>query len=331
MNVHEVMLPEITLPNEGSTVLIGNRETTLGSLLSWGGEGKIFYIDIPGKLCKIYHSGARTLLRKNKIELMTQKEITKDGISWPQEIVQTLDGSFLGFTMPELSGQRIDQLLFDLESLHGNALKRIDLVNVLLQILEFAEYLHQQDILIGDINPVNFLIDHNIKVGMIDVDSVQIENLPCPVGSDEFCAPEIPRDISYANYLRSMDDELFSVATLVFMILFPGLPPYAQQGTQSLAENTRDLNFPYKTRKAATGQTALGAQLMPVGRWQYVWGILPREIQIAFHEVFTVGNRISVLSWISLLQNYADALKAGKLSQQIFPYGLIPYPWPTFC
>jgi DNA-binding helix-hairpin-helix protein with protein kinase domain len=199
MHLNEIMLPEITLPEEGSRVRIGSQEATLGSLLSFGGEGKIFYSDIPGQVCKIYHSETRTLLRKKKIEVMVEKTIRKDGLSWPQEIITTLDGDFVGFAMPELSGQRLDLLLFDPMSLRTNALSRIDLADVLLQILQHIDYLHQRDVLVGDINPVNFLVDENAKVGMIDIDSVQIENLPCPVGSDEFCAPEIPRDISYAN------------------------------------------------------------------------------------------------------------------------------------
>jgi DNA-binding helix-hairpin-helix protein with protein kinase domain len=58
-----------------------------------------------------------------------------------------------------------------------------------LAILEKIKLLHENDIIIGDINPFNILIKDDKTVYFVDVDSYQVDNYPCPVGTVHFTAP----------------------------------------------------------------------------------------------------------------------------------------------
>ena len=47
------------------------------------------------------------------------------------------------------------------------------------------------DVIAGDIQLKNALIYSSSSVYLIDMDSVQISNLPCPVGTEEFTDPRL--------------------------------------------------------------------------------------------------------------------------------------------
>lgn len=89
-----------------------------------------------------------------------------------------------------------------------------------------VDYLHERNIILGDINPANILVVSPKEVYFVDTDSYQIENFPCPVGTDNFTAREI-QGKNYAEFLHMMGNEYFALATLLFMIIVPGKPPYS--------------------------------------------------------------------------------------------------------
>src|SRR5690606_10778748 len=103
---------------------------------------------------------------------------------------------------------------------------KADLVDVCISFLEKVAYLHSLNILLGDINPKNIMVDANKDVWIIDADSWQLEGYPCPVGTPMFTAPTVTGD--YADALRTEEEELFAVATMLFMILITGQFPYAR-------------------------------------------------------------------------------------------------------
>ena len=151
-----------------------------------------------------------------------------------------------------------------------------------------------------------------------DTDSFQIENFPCPVGTVNFTPTEI-QGKNYADFLRTVDQELFAVATMLFMILFPGKPPYSQQGGGSPAENIKSKNFPYryfkeygKENPEVSGKTA------PQGTWQFIWANLPNAIREAFFNTFRDDKRTGVDEWTSLLVNYRNRLERGSLPNELF-------------
>lgn len=110
---------------------------------------------------------------------------------------------------------------------------RMHLVELACTILRKIDKLHQYNVLIGDINPDNILLVDEKTVYFVDTDSYQVGAYPCPVGTDTF-TPAARQGMDYSTFLRTKEDELFAVATLLFVILFPGKAPYSAMGAVRL-------------------------------------------------------------------------------------------------
>lgn len=80
-----------------------------------------------------------------------------------------------------------------------------------ITILKKLKYLHDRNVILGDINPNNILVVSPTEVYFVDTDSYQIEGFPCPVGTINFTAPEIQRK-DFSTFLRTIGNERFAVA-----------------------------------------------------------------------------------------------------------------------
>ena len=171
------------------------------------------------------------------------------------------------------------------------------------------ERLHRLNVYIGDINPQNVLVKDENNISIVDMDSVQVEGFPCPVGTDTF-TPAQRQGMNYADFLRTRDDELFAVTTLLFMIIFPGNAPYTSQGGGEAAENIRNHRFAY-------GRDADGRP--PVGAWQFIWSHLHPALKDDFIKVFKDDGRVPIGELIKHLLWYQNEIREGKRSGDIFP------------
>ena len=193
--------------------------------------------------------------------------------------------------------------------------EKIDLVQLCITILKKIKFLHSKNIILGDINPNNILVESPKKVYFVDTDSYQIEDLPCPVGTINYTAPEI-QGKTYKTFLRTMGNEHFAVATLLFMIMLPGKTPYAQQGGESAEDNIKKMDFPYPLGELSNGKA-------PIGPWRYIWSHLPYELKRAFYYTFTAGqkysteeNRLDARGWLIIFRKYKRLLESGVLAEQ---------------
>ncbi|MBK5399434.1 hypothetical protein JFU47_22390 [Pseudomonas sp. TH39(2020)] len=318
--------PDRKIHNTGATVKQGSvvstalgRQLTLDTFISAGGEGTIYAVAGTREVCKIYHPDNLTTRRREKIELMVTRRIDAPGICWPTELVFNAKEEFVGYVMPRAQGKTLTTSVFLKPLLMKNfpTWTRRDLVNVAIAFLKQVQYLHSLNIIIGDINPMNLLVtpDSN-QVWIVDTDSFQIGHFPCEVGTVPFTAPEIQGE-KYGNYLRSKNHELFAVATMLFMILLPGKPPYSQQGGGTAADNIRNMNFPYRFKKdSGKGKVSV----TPVGMWQNIWSHLPYPLKQAFSNTFEDNQRRPISDWLALLEQYGkDLCKGGKHSDELFP------------
>ena len=184
-----------------------------------------------------------------------------------------------------------------------------------ITILEKIRYLHDRNIIMGDINPSNILVVSPKEVYFVDTDSYQIEDLPCPVGTINYTAPEIQRR-SYEDFLRTIGNENFAVATLMFMIMLPGKPPYSQQGGEHPVANIINMDFSYPFGENSNKKT-------PDGPWRYIWSHLTYDLKEAFYNTFRMdgknsaeNDRLSVEEWLSLFRYYLRLLDSGKYKEQ---------------
>ena len=311
--------PVTKLPKTGETVkTISGRSIILGSLMSAGGEGSIYQTPNHAEVCKIYHSDKLTAQRRKKIELMVSRKIHRPGICWPTDIVLNDKGLFVGFLMPRATGKTVQTTMFVKPVLLKTfpRWRRQDLLNICIAFLEHIRFLHSLNIIVGDINPMNLLVmEDSNNLWMVDADSFQIENFPCAVGTVNFTAPEI-QGRNYTDYLRTKEHELFAVATMLFMLLHPGKPPYSQQGGGSPVDNIKAMDFPYWFR---TDDEEFSGKNAPQGPWQYVWANLPYHVKEAFHKTFRKNSRPSIDDWLRVCRRYQVMLAGDQTSSELFP------------
>jgi hypothetical protein len=306
-------LPDSSHPGEGDFVLdSAGRRLRLTRRIGSGGEGAVFATD--GDLvCKLYEGKRLTTGSKLKIELMLQKPVQHRAICWPRSLAMNQRGEYVGYLMPAGKGKELQRTIFVKPLLQSTFPRwtRLQLATLAASILEPILELHERNVLLGDINPLNILVLDENTVFFVDTDSYQVEDFPCPVGTATFLTPDLLGQ-NLATVLRGFPHELFAVATLVFMILVPGKPPYSHMGGGDPAENVRARQFPY-------GFEEKKAKGVPAGPWRFIWSHLPFYLKEAFHDVFSDGERPTTDVWLKLMRRYQSDLSRGHVSEEIFP------------
>ena len=293
-----------------------HKSISLKEEINKGGEGIVFLVD-DSTVAKIYHPKSLTVEKEAKIKALLSKKIRFEGICAPLESLYDNKDRFIGYLMPKAEaekGYELQTCIFN-PALLKNKLPnwtRLNLVTLSITILEKIKYLHQNGIIIGDINPFNILIKDDKTVFFVDVDSYQIDNFPCPVGTIHFTAPEIQNIESFNKLVRTEEHEYFAVATLLFMIFLAGKTPYSFQGGGNMKENITSMNFSYP----------LGDEdnyMAPQGMWEFIWSELSYEVRKAFYTVFKENIRLSIEDWLNILHIYLEDLQQGTYPSAIFP------------
>lgn len=304
------------IPSEGDTVGTEYGNIRLIKCIGSGGEGSVYETNTP-YIAKIYKKDKINKAKYEKVKLMLSKKIECSGVCWPVALVYNQDNQFVGYLMPRAHGREIQRFLFSRALLqkYFPKWKKRDTVELCLTILEKIQYLHERNIILGDINPGNILVSSLTEVYFVDTDSYQIEGFPCPVGTPLYTAPEIQRK-RFASFLRSFENEYFAVATLLFMIMLPGKPPYAHQDGEDIITNIINMNFSYPLGEQSNKKT-------PPGQWRHIWSHMPFFIKEAFYQSFrkgekhsTEGSRLTTKEWKSKFANYLELLDSGKLAEQ---------------
>lgn len=309
----EILLKVNHLPTEGDYVFTAqNDRLKLMQMLGGGGEGKV-YLTEHKMVAKIFDKNRITKARSEKLQLMLSVPCNNQGICWPKAVLFNSNKEFIGYLMENADGKRMQPAMLSKPSITRNfpGWTRIHLVQLCLAILEKVLYLHQQNVIIGDLNPLNILIKDESHVFFVDTDSFQIGNFPCPVGTAPFIAPDI-QDKDFSKFLRSIDHDHFAIAILLFMTLLPGMHPYSHKGGATAEENIRKGHFPYRFRKTP-------GTLIPDGPWRNIWSHLPSRLREMFHNTFREGWRYTAKAWIQAMNSYKEELKKGTSSNDVFP------------
>jgi len=321
---------EVAPVGTGSVVRTGSNDyrRLISKPLGFGGEGYVYQTD-GGDVCKAYQPGKATVATLKKLQLMVKRQIGHPLVCWPKELVY-LDGKFVGYLMPRAQGQIMKTVTTPekIPTVFPNWTRR-DVATLALQVCEIVEYLHRNNIVIGDLSDTNIMVDGLAQPWFIDTDSYQFGSFPSPVGRRPFIHPDLLGKDLKATF-RLMEHEWFALATLVFMILLPGRPPYFGAGADNPDDDHRDRIFPY--RMAKVGDPRLAQRDMQLGPpWIYIWSNLPTYLRQAFWAVFREAKeKIAALApaersydatvWRDLLQRYVHELQhSTRLSNELFP------------
>jgi len=284
--------------------LVGSGEkTTIGRQIAKGGEGTVFEVPDKGVVAKIYDKKHITRNRYHKLQKMVGNPLKMDGICWPKDMVVNAAGEWCGYIMPRAHGVPIQHQLF-IRPRFQNTLplwNRINLVHFAIGVLEKINFLNKNHVIIGDINPLNILMDGE-RSFFVDTDSYQIEGYPCPVGTNNYTAPEIQKK-DFPTFLRTQENENFAISTLVFMLLIPGKPPYSHQGGGDPVGNIMKREFSYRIKDEEYNGKA------PEGPWRFIWSNLPFKIKRAFYATFKNGAYVGCAEWLDLLKEYLYGLE----------------------
>lgn len=286
-------------------------ELTIQKEIGKGGEGKAFLLE-SGKVYKEYYENKLTNEKIEKIKLLIKSNLNKKGITLPEAFVSK-NGQIVGYIMAGAKGSELKRslLIRPIFQKRFPNWTRLELVKTALNILEKIEYLHQKDIILGDINPQNIMINSYDDVYLVDTDSYQIKNFSCPVGTIEYTAPEI-QGKKYSDFLRTKNQEYFAVATLLFTILMPGQLPYTALGSGTVQEAIKNKTFSYPLGDDINWKT-------PKGNWEIIWNDFSYELKEAFYNVFKLDKRLNINEWIKILKLYKNDIQNNEVSKEIFP------------
>ncbi len=325
-------IDRIFIPSSGDIVTSSNKGIALmlEENIASGAEGDIYTFEVIDRgqssdrhLCKIYKKNKISNAIIEKLKIMISKKVDIEGVCWPIALLYNSHKEVVGYIMEKAFGYELQRSLF-IEPLRkmklGTDWKRKDLIRLSLNILKTVDILHKHNIIIGDINPGNIMVDKNANAFFIDTDSYQIEGYPCPVGSPSFTHPDILRK-KFVSFLRKKEHEHFAIATLLFMILVPGKSPFSYQGGSSPAANVKKRNFVFPFHSKERNIHHHSHQIK-TGRWRYIWSHLPHKIKEGFFNSFVEGEMLKINgkgSWISLLNFYKSDIDKGAVSNDIFP------------
>ncbi|MCK3771301.1 hypothetical protein MZK47_16695 [Microbacterium aerolatum] len=216
--------------------------------------------------------------------------------------------------MPKATGREFQFTIFNKRKFQREfpTWLKIDLVDVCIAFLEKVHQLHSMNVILGDINPKNLMIDDKKNVTIIDADSWQIEGYPCPVGTPMFTSPRM-LGATYAHELRTMQDELFAVATMLFMIIMTGQFPYIRTGTDGdMVQLIKEgyFAFQYENRNNKD---------QPNGDWKFMWSHIHKPVKDLFWHTFhkdgtRYHDRPTASEWLHAFEGYREYLSNRRLN-----------------
>lgn len=176
-----------------------------------GGEGKILLIPSDKTLvAKIYHPGITPISQK-KFQFLNKLD---DNFVKPHDLLFDNASQVIGFTMDYLG-----QDYFPMSSIFNkifctqNGIDKKFKRKVIDKLIKSVEYAHKMQVVIGDFNGFNILINKKCEVKLIDVDAYQA---PGFVHSGRLL--EEVRDYYYQGKI-SENSDYFALATLSFNAL----------------------------------------------------------------------------------------------------------------
>ncbi|MCB9211809.1 MAG: hypothetical protein H6609_20800 [Ignavibacteriales bacterium] len=289
----------------------------ISDLLGDGGEGYVYNLKNDEKnVVKIYKKEHCENIYK-KLTLMIKNPIKNFSISYPTALVFQA-GKPVGFLMRKVRGRKLEDIIHYTELKEKyNKWTRKELVWIASNYIKLLDEIHSDNILLGDINPANILIDENKKtIAIIDLDSSQVGEYTCGVGIDDYLHPDIiiARKKNNNLLLRSMKHELFAVNLFIFFILMGGFHPYDHKGFDpGNGKHKNELKFfPYPIDSQGDSSK------VPPGSRLKLWNILSKDMKLSFYDIFHEHKFKTLKELSEMLDNYSKYLDQTPIHHQIF-------------
>ena len=331
-SVSEEKITRTQIPEVGSKVLgRDNKEYFLTGIISRGRKSTVYEaVSASGSgryAAKIYTPEFCTVRQLEKLRLIVGLGLKFNGICFPEEILLNERGEFSGCLMARAEGDKLEDL-FCMQSEFEHRYpgwKKTDMVQLTLNILDRIKYIHDNGIIIGNLVPEHIMLATTEELYFIDADSWQYKDFPCPDGDVYATAPEL-QGKDFRTFLRTMGNERFAVASLVFRLMMQGYPPYASFERELPDEEIRAKKFPYTVGEFSP----VKGYKAPAMEARRIWSHLVRQLKDSFIETFNENGkyfsedaRPSVDDWIKDVEYYGSCMPkmihSDAASDDIFP------------
>ena len=147
---------------------------TKSQFIGSGGEGSIY--SQKGTVFKIY-SNPKQVIPASKIQELSA--IRDPNVIKPQKVIVNMRGEPIGYTMKKVPKGYVLCQLFPKAFRNREGLNNDMVLKLVLRLRQMVESTHSEDILMVDMNEMNFLVSKNLKeIYGIDVDSYQTPHFP---------------------------------------------------------------------------------------------------------------------------------------------------------
>lgn len=337
------------LPGEGSCLTVQGYggQVTLGEPMGLpGGEGTVYQVvGDDAQVAKIYHENQLTKGRLDKLTAMVAKNPGIPTLCWPTNLLYNQKGEWVGFLMPRVrNAVELAMTVYrpgkNYHNIVDRGWTRKDLARIAANVARNFDRMHRAGILMGDVNPRNIMVDEDRQTWFVDCDSYQFEGYACPVGTERYTPPEVLREMRDKKdtvpgemRLRTLENELHTMAVILFEILMMGKSPYESRGAKQaeLGDAIVSARFPYpfnhEGKDADNKDDEDGDEDQkddklrpPVGRWREIWSNTTYKVKEHFFNTFSMaGERVSAAEWFWVLDDYARKIERGENSDELFP------------
>jgi serine/threonine protein kinase len=261
-----------------------------------GGEGQIFKT-YQNFVAKIYAPKHQTYQNYKKLEKMVNTSINNRFIIWPKDLIYHNE-LFVGYIMNHIADTP------SMDELRDDAFKEYTVqesLDIILHFLSNIKYLHDRNILVGDMKFDNILVKSAKEVYIIDTGSFQVEDYPCVVYNPEFSDTKLSED-ELKKQLRTVESEYYPIHKIIFEILFRKSPYYDLDNIEIGAEEIRKFNYQLKP--------TVPPENMPshVKRWFQV----PGKIRENFYYYFKDRKITYISEWIQDFKNFKEGLEGRE-------------------
>jgi len=261
-----------------------------------GGEGYVYHT-YHNLMCKLFRGHHQNYFNHKKIIDMLSIEINNTFIIWPKDVVY-YNNTFVGFLMDEVKGS---VTLDDLRDTGFHGYSVLDRFKLALAFLKHVSYLHQKNIIIGDIKLPNILVKGPEELFIIDTGSFQVFDYPCTVFTKEYSNKQYTSD-SLRKELRDVEDEYYAVNKVIFEIMMLKGPHYSTYSIEiDLDSMIRPFAYKLKPPRSANNLFA----------HEQIWFGLSERMREYFYYFFVKGTITYLEDWIQELSSFIRSAEAN--------------------
>lgn len=314
-----------------------SRSVPIGDQIGRGGEGAVFVvIGEPALVAKVYHKKPLPEDQVAKLQAMVSvwSSPLETIAAWPRSILyDSSSRKPCGILMTRMDDAR------PLHELYGTTARRryfpdIGWHHMVLAARNVAaafQTLHTANIVLGDVNQGNMLVDQKMCVRMIDCDSFQLTSngriFSCPVGTPHFTPPELQSQ-KLRDIVRTPNHDRFGLAILIFHLLFVGRHPFAGRyrgtGDLTIEKAIAERRFAFSKNRTQTLVDPPPASLLledlPPG--------IGNLFEAAFRSDPEASARPTPMQWVQELENLMKYRRVCRFdSVHVYPAQLNDCPW----